>query len=175
MSAVRDRRQFSRRRFLAGASALGAASLLPAPRAIPAEPPSETTKVRLVAAPVICTAPARLAEDLLRLEGFTEIEYVNVAQPGPDVVAAGQADFTQWGLFGTIPALDAGDPVLLLAGVHAGCQELFANERIRAVRDLKGKRIAVSALGNEDHTSISCILAYVGVDPIKDVTWIPGG
>jgi NitT/TauT family transport system substrate-binding protein len=164
-----------RRAFFARASALGAACLLPAARGVAAEPPPETSKVRLVTAPVICTAPARLAEDLLRLEGFTQIEYVNVAQPGPDVVAAGQADFTQWGLFGTIPALDAGDPVLILAGVHAGCQELFANERVRAVRDLKGKRIAVSALGNEDHISISCILAYVGIDPRKDVIWVPGG
>ena len=165
----------SRRTFLVNTAALGAASLLATSRSHAAEPPPETARIRLATAPVICTAPARLAEELLGVEGFTDIQYVNATEPGPAAITAGRADLTQWGLFGTIPALDAADPVVLLAGVHAGCQELFADERIRQVRDLKGKRIAVSALGNEDHISISCILAYVGIDPRTDVTWIPGG
>jgi NitT/TauT family transport system substrate-binding protein len=166
----------SRRTFLTSASALGAAAFLGVSRSHAVEPPPETTKVRLAPAPVICTAPARLAEELLRLEGFTEVEYVMLeAQPGPDLVAAGRADFTQWGVFSLIPMLDVGAPIRVLAGIHPGCQELIASDRIRAVKDLKGKRIAVSALGNEDHISVSSILAYVGIDPTKDVTWIPGG
>ena len=166
----------SRRAFLARTPAIAAAVTLEFNRPARAEPPPETTKVRLVTAPTICTAPALLAEDMLRLEGFTEIKYIDIQNhPGPNLVAAGEADFTQWGLFATIPVLDTGSPMVLLSGVHAGCQELFANERIRALRDLKGRRIAVSALGNEDHIGISSILAYVGIDPKKEVTWIEAG
>jgi Zn-dependent protease with chaperone function len=73
-----------------------------------------------------------------------------------------------------IPMLDVGAPTLILAGVHAGCQELFASERVRTVRDLKGKRIAVTGMGNGDHIFIASILAYVGIDPKKEVTWITG-
>ena len=43
-----------------------------------AEPPPETTKIRLVRVPAICLAPEYLAEELLRLEGFTDVEYVEI-------------------------------------------------------------------------------------------------
>ncbi len=66
----------SRRRFLANTSALGAASFLGLPRTAAAEPPPEIPKIRLVKIPAICLAPEYLAEELLRLEGFTEVEYV---------------------------------------------------------------------------------------------------
>ena len=165
----------SRRAFFTHASAMSVAAMLGLNRPARAELPPETTKVRLAPAPVICTAPTRLAEELLRLEGFTEVEYVNAkSQAGPDLVAAGRADFTQWDVAGMIPMLDAAAPILILTGVHAGCQELFANDRVRTVKDLKGKRIAVTGIGNGDHIFISSILAYVGIDPKKEVTWITG-
>jgi NitT/TauT family transport system substrate-binding protein len=166
--------RLTRRRFLGSTSALCAASLLGLTRTAIAEAPLETTKVRLAPAGVICTAPTRLAEELLRLEGFNDVEYVNSpTELGPNLVAAGRADFTQWDVGGMLPLMDAAAPALVLAGVHAGCQELFANDQVRTVRDLKGKRIAVSAMGNGDHIFISTILAYVGIDPTKEVTWIP--
>src|SRR5437870_4850827 len=68
---------FSRRRFLANASALGVASLLGVPRPAVAEPPPEVRKIRLVHTPAICLSPQYRAEELLRLEGFSEIEYVD--------------------------------------------------------------------------------------------------
>ena len=73
---------FSRRRFLANTSVLGAASLLGLPRTAAAEPAPETTRLRIVKAPAICLVPEYLAEDLLRLEGFSEVEYVDVEQSG---------------------------------------------------------------------------------------------
>jgi len=116
-----------------------------------------------------------LAEELLHLEGFKDVKYVTSStEPGPNIVAAGRADFTQWDVAGLIPMLDQGHPLLILTGLHAGCQELFANERVRNIRDLKGKRIAVSAIGNGDHIFISTMLAYVGINPKTEVTWIPG-
>jgi NitT/TauT family transport system substrate-binding protein len=43
---------------------------------------------------------------------------------------------------------------------------------VRAIRDLKGKAIAVDILGGADHILLSSMLAYVGIDPRKDVNWI---
>ena len=66
----------SRRSFIAKASALGAASVLGLPRPAVAEPPPETTTIRIVnAAGFICVAPQFVAQELLRLEGFTDIRY----------------------------------------------------------------------------------------------------
>jgi NitT/TauT family transport system substrate-binding protein len=40
--------------------------------------------------------------------------------------------------------LDVGDPSTVLAGLHAGCYELFATHRVRTIRDLKGKTITIT-------------------------------
>jgi NitT/TauT family transport system substrate-binding protein len=48
----------------------------------------------------------------------------------------------------------------------------MANERVKAIRELKGKRVAVSALGSGDHVFLSSILAYVGIDPGKEIDWV---
>ncbi len=166
---------FSRRRFLAKTSALGAASFLGLARTVAAEPPPEVTKVRLVHSPAICFAPQYLAEELLRLEGFSDVEYVEVGSAtGPDTVAAGRADATMWDAPGHLPALDAGKPVVVLAGVHSGCYELFATERIRSPRDLQGKTISLNVFGGGDHVLLTSMLAYIGIDPRKDVKWIAG-
>ena len=69
-------------------------------------------------------------------------------------------------------AMDRRTGPVAIAGIHAGCYELFASERVRAVRDLRGKSIAIYALGGGDHVLLSSILAYVGVDPRKDVQWL---
>ena len=36
-----------------------------------------------------------------------------------------------------IPRIDSGHPTTVLAGVHVGCIEIFANDRIRTLRELK--------------------------------------
>ena len=72
-----DARQFSRRRFLGGLTLAGTAGLLglrPAP--VAAEPPPETRRIRLIKITGICVAPQYVADDLLRAEGFTDVEYV---------------------------------------------------------------------------------------------------
>ena len=79
-----------------------------------------------------------------------------------------------WDTPGLIPHLDAGKPIVLLAGVHAGCYELFGNEGVRAIRDLKGKRVAIQYVGGGDQVLISSMLAYVGINPQQEVTWDAG-
>ena len=66
----------SRRRFLAGLSAAGAASLVGVRASLAAEPPLETTSVRLAKIRGICIAPQYVAEELLHPEGFTDVSYV---------------------------------------------------------------------------------------------------
>ena len=161
-----------RRVFLSAASALGAAGLLGLPRASCAEAPPEVRKIRLLHTPAVCLAPQYLAEDLLRMEGFTDVEYVAIARPGSEVLAAAGADLSMYDVPSLLPVIDAGKPVVVVAGVHAGCYELVANERLRTIRDLRGKRIATTGYGDSDNVLLSSMLAYVGVNPRTDVEWV---
>ncbi len=152
---------------------MGAAALLGLPRSAAAEPPPETKKIRLVKVPAICLAPEYLAEELLRLEGFSEVEYVSVEQTGdPDLLWTNRADISPHAPPHLLPSLDAGKPIVALAGLHGGCYELFANERVRAIRDLKGKRVAVSTMEGLEYYYVAAMVAYVGMDPRKDVIWV---
>ena len=165
----------TRRRFLTNASALGAASLLRIPRAAASEPPPETRKIRLYHSPAICLAPQYLAEDLLRLEGFSEVEYVKGKTfAATDDLAVGRTDVSMVTVYGAIPLIDAGKPVVVIAGIHAGCYELFARGAIQGIRDLKGKTVAVYGMGHGGHVLVASMLAYVGMNPHKDVHWLSG-
>jgi NitT/TauT family transport system substrate-binding protein len=160
-----DRRQFLR---VLGASSLGC---LPLPAI--AEPPPETTRLRLVLDYSICLAPQYVAEELLRLEGFTQIDYVNDNDADPSsLLYEGKADLTMDAATAIIPSIDAGKPIVVLAGIHGGCWELFGNAEVRSLRDLKNKRISITMFGSPEHVYIASMLAYVGMDPRRDVTWI---
>ena len=130
-----------RREFLARTSALGAAGLLGLHyRSAAAEPPPETTKIRLAHAPFICVAPQYLAEEFLPSGGFTEWKYVPLgSRMALEALAEGKADIAMWNSSELLPHLDAGRPLVVLAGLHGGCYQIFGNERVRAIRDLKGK------------------------------------
>jgi len=167
-----------RRAFLASASVVGAAAMLGYDlRPAAAEPPPETTRFRIAHDGQICYAPQLLAEEFLRLEGFTSVEYVKVPPTDtyPSIVAAGGADLALFGPPSAVSTIDAGMPVVMVAGVHVGCWELFGNERVRAVHDLKGKTIAVVAMRGVDQLWLASILAYVGIDPKTEVTWVTTG
>ena len=60
----------SRRDFLAGVSAAGAAGLVGARPTLADEAPLETTTIRLSYTTGICFAPIDVAEELLRAEGL---------------------------------------------------------------------------------------------------------
>jgi hypothetical protein len=66
------RRTFLRR----GAAGAAAACCAVRPSRATAEPPPEITKLRIVREPSICIAPQYAAEELLKAEGFVEVEYV---------------------------------------------------------------------------------------------------
>jgi NitT/TauT family transport system substrate-binding protein len=56
--------------------------------------------------------------------------------------------------------------------VHPGCLELFANDRIQRITDLKGKRVGVDDLYSSPHLWVSLMAAYVGLDPVNDIEWV---
>ena len=168
----------SRREFLFTLSAAGAASALGVRGAIADEPPPEVTTLRLrrdsPGSGYICYAPEYVAEELLRAEGFTDIQYIFVPPglPTAHAFAQGELDF---GLFIAISAamrLDAGIPVTMLAGVHTGCFELFVHGPIQTISDLKGKRVGIWLPGAPDHLYVSIMAAYVGLDPKQDIQWV---
>ena|SRR5688572_9649921 len=45
----------------------------------------------------------------------------------------------------------------------------LAADHIRSIRDLKGTRVGVTALGSGRHLFFASVLAYVGLDPRTDV------
>jgi NitT/TauT family transport system substrate-binding protein len=165
----------SRRRFLT-VSLAGAAGFLRAPRALSGEGLLETTTLRIANRHSLCNAPQHVAEELLRAEGFTEIRYIETAPAATaGAIAGGKVDFSMAHASYWIPALDAGEPVVLLAGIHVGCFELFAREGIHSVGDLKGKSIGVEALGGSTHVFLAATAAHVGLDPAKDIRWVTTG
>ena len=164
-----------RRLLLRGMTAAAAAALVELKSTpISAEPPPETTRLRLVRIPSICRAPQYVAEELLQAEGFTEVTYVRKAGGGASAkaLAVGEADVSMNYIGPVILAIDAGDPVVVLGGIHPGCFELFGTDRIRSVRDLKGKTVAVIELGGSEYVFLNSMAAYVGLDPRKDIRFI---
>jgi len=165
--------QWDRRTFLRSTTLAGTAGLVGLrPHRALAEPPPETKRVRLTNRPSLCEAPNYVAEELLRGEGFTEIQYVKRAYgAAEDSIGSGDVDITM--LFGPpmILRIDAGEPVVFLAGVHSGCVEVFANERVRTFLDLKGKAFAITALRDSSHSLVATMVAHVGLRPERDIVW----
>jgi NitT/TauT family transport system substrate-binding protein len=109
---------------------------------------------------------------LLRLEGFSEIEYVDLpVAKALTVVEEGSADMSMGAAPDVVAALDAGRGVLSLAGIHAGCYELFVNGPIAGLKDLKDRSVVITGEDSTERLFISSIVAYVGVNP-RDIHWI---
>jgi NitT/TauT family transport system substrate-binding protein len=182
--------RLDRREFLRGAGICGAAGLVGVrPGRVLAEPPPETTKLRLVKeAGSICIAPQYAAEELLKAEGFTDVEYLKLpSDTGKaadaagamwsdggrvDPLAAGIADMHTLMVSRIVAQIDADAPISVVTGIHSGCFELFGTDRIRSVKDLKGKAVAVPGLGSSHHLYVASIASYVGIDARKDITFV---
>jgi NitT/TauT family transport system substrate-binding protein len=162
---------WNRRDFIGAA---GAAGLLGANAvSAAAEPALETTRLRLMKATSLCWAPQYVAEELLRAEGFSDISYVDTGElPVAMHLAAGHADISMNFIAPNIIRVEAGDPVLFLAGAHVGCFEVIGGERVRRVSDLRGKTVSVPSFGDAAHVFLASILAYVGIDPRTQIDWV---
>src|SRR6516165_4861199 len=164
----------TRRRFLTTLSMAGTAGLLGARPGLTEKGGLETTTVRIASTAGICIAPQYVAEELLSAEGFTDVHYVRLA-PGsnaPDGIAHGDVDFGLNFASVLVAALDHGVEMTVLGGVHMGCFELFANEGIRSLTELKGKKVGISWLESPGHLFLAAMAGHVGIDPGKDLHWV---
>jgi len=160
----------TRRQFLTTLSLAGTVGLLHAPPTLAAEGGLETTSVRIGKLGAICLAPQYVSEDLLRAEGFTDIRYVEVPPPAiGQAIGRSEADFSTAFAVDPIQAIDAGSPIVVLAGVHVGCYELFARSGIRRISELKGKKVAA-----DSPLLLTLMAAQVGLDPANDIHWVTG-
>jgi NitT/TauT family transport system substrate-binding protein len=164
----------TRRGFVSSASAAGALCLIDTDSASADEAPLETTTIRLAYYSNICLAPTLVAKDLLRAEGFEDIQYI--AAPSsftiPEMVTRGTVDFASTFAGTLVYHLDNGMPITALAGIHEGCYELFAHEPIRSISELRGKSIAIQDLNSDGHHYLAMMAAHVGLDPKRDFNWI---
>src|SRR5438309_1097155 len=172
-SKIQNLEGWTRRSFLKGLGLAGTAALLGlGGDAVAAEPPPETTKLRLAQSTSTCQAALYVAEELLRTEGFTDVTYVK--QPGSQLyksLGSAEVDISVTFVAPFILEVDAGRPIVLLGGAHVGCFELVGIDRIHSLRDLKGKTVAVSGLGASGHVFLASMLMYVGLNPRQDVRW----
>jgi NitT/TauT family transport system substrate-binding protein len=176
---------WTRRRVLGGLTLAGTAGLLGLyPRPSAAEPPPETTRLRLAQPIARCQVPQYVAEELLQAEGFTEVQYSSLTELQTQLGAKDVTETLAKGLtsgaldldsyFGAIGIIqmDEGYPLVILGGVHTGCFELVASDRVRSIRELRGKTVAIGGRRVSDHLFLASMVAYVGLDPQKDITWV---
>ena len=124
---------------VAGLGGIGLSSLSGSGQSHASEPPPEITTIRLAKTPITCVAPQYVAAELLRIEGFTDIQYVglegDIGKLGiPEMIGRDHIDFSKTFAAPMLIPMDAGEPITALAGVHVGCFEVFGHEGIRSMR-----------------------------------------
>src|SRR4051812_7970024 len=166
----------NRRPFLAGLTAASFVGSAAMPLPVQAEPPLETTTVRLPrwVGGSYCWAGAYIAGELMRADGFTDVRYVegDRSVDQSEWIARGETDFSVNFSPNQIASIDAGVPIKVLTGLHSGCLELIAEESIRSVTDLRGRRVGIDGFNNSRHMWLSLMSAYVGLDPVNDIQWV---
>ncbi len=169
----RRRHRWSRRELLGRAIIAAATALLAwRPRAAAVEPPPETTTLRLARTRGLCFAPLHLAEDLLQGEGFSDVRHVMLVGRTADALASNRVDIGIDFIGPLAIQVDAGAPVLVLGGAHVGCHEVFGSEHVRSLADLRGRTVAVPALGSGQHVFLATMLTYIGLHPRDDINWV---
>ena len=179
MSQTLVRRELLRRSLaigatIAGGGLLAACEQSQTPTTSPGAtlPPPETTTVRWVSPPP-CD-PLWIAKDYLLEEGFTDIQMVRIPVTTTEWLTADKADFNAGYGNLIVAGVDAGLPMVTLAGIHPGCFELFVTPGIATIRDLRGKTIAVNLKSASDQFFgfFAILLAFVGVDARTEVNFI---
>jgi NitT/TauT family transport system substrate-binding protein len=166
---------WSRRDFLTNLSLAGGAALLGLQSDVfAAEPPPETKRIRIPQNRSTCRSPEWIAEELLRAEGFTDVQYIPTegTRGTEQALASGEADIGAHFAAPVILRVEAGDPVVMLGGEHVGCFELLGSEHIRTIHDLKGRTVAIPALDPSPYAFLASMMSYVGLNPNKDINWV---
>ena len=166
----------NRRSFLTGLSTIGFAGFVGAPTSLRAEPLPEITRIRTSVYPKVsdCVTPFYAAEELLRAEGFTEVEFVQPADDaeGMRLLAEGKVDIESYDAPIILKLIESGTPLKVLAGLHVGCIELLAGRHVTSVKDLRGRRVGINQLNGLGHILLRLMAANVGVDTERDIEWV---
>jgi NitT/TauT family transport system substrate-binding protein len=137
---------WTRRAFLGGLTLAGTVGLLSlTPRRVTAEPPPETTSLRLARTTSICQAPQYVADALFEAEGFTDVQFVGEATATDRTLVSREAQMGMFFLGPFLLRVDEGAPLVILSGGHVGCLE---------------------------HVFLATLTAYIGLDPRTDVTMV---
>jgi NitT/TauT family transport system substrate-binding protein len=141
-----------------------------------AEPPPETTRIRFFGRyKAACWVPQYIAEDLLRKEGFTDIQYIKgkSVDQAAELLQAAELDISLGNAAWQIKEMNKAENAVFIAGLHTGCYSLIGSEKIKSVRDLKGKKVwAWTNLEAGPIVFFKSLVAYVGLDPEKDFEYI---
>ena len=168
-----NRREFMKRAALTGTAAyLGIGSDY---GIAAAEPPPETTRIRFFQYKTACWVPQYIAEDLLRKEGFTDIQYIKgkSIDQSEELLESAELDISLGNAAWQIKEMNSGDNSVFIAGLHTGCYALIGQKNIKSVRDLKGKKVwAWTNLEAGPIVFFKSLVAYVGLDPEKDFEYI---
>lgn len=176
-----DTTRVSRRTLLRGAAGLGVAAfvtpLLGAcgdddKERVAAQSPTETSAIRIPKVALTAAIAQAMAAEFLREEGFTDIQYVTVARPEEifSRFANNEFDMTLLPANMVTARVDAGDPIVALAGMNAGCFQIVASNAVKTLSDCRGKRLASSGAGFPDDIFLSLTLRNVGIDMRKENT-----
>lgn len=140
--------RYSRRHFNLSLASTGALGLLGAGRGRASGPEPETSTIRLKKSVAICFAPYYILTAVLRAEGFDEVLYLDAPHStvSSKMIDNGDLHFDLDFAGRLVHDLDNGRKITAIGGVHVGCNELFANDPIRTISDLKGRRIAINEL-----------------------------
>jgi NitT/TauT family transport system substrate-binding protein len=121
--------------------------------------------------------PAGVAQKkgFFRDEGLEADIVVMGAAPSIAALSNGDIDFTL--LTGTvIRAAIRGLPVRLVAGLMTSSPHvLLARPEIKSIKDLTGKKVGLAGFGDATQVLARMILARNGVDPEKEVQFVPLG
>jgi len=133
--------------------------------------PVETTTLR-IGVPPTCDPAYFLAEAYLREEGFTDIQFIK--GNASSAMASGGADLSSLFPPSLAAEVDAGTPLVAVAGLHVGCIGLFAQRGTRDVRALRGKTIVVPNKDPRDfrYSYFVVTLLEAGIDPVRDVNMV---
>ena len=169
----------SRRDFLASLSAAGAAGVLGARRSLADEeaagddhgppdhePQAFASRPNIVAGSCCARTASPTSAIVPAMKG----------PPGAVMIGRGEADFTSTFAASVILPIDAGEPITALAGIHPGCYELFAHERVQTIVRSEGQDAWPYRRSAPARTSTSACMAkpMSGSIPQRDIEWVTG-
>lgn len=122
-----------------------------------------------------CEAPifAAYEKGFFKEEGL-EVEMVKGdANTLKDGLATGKVDITDGLVMQWLKPIESGLDIKFTAGLHTGCIQVLTppNSNIKSFKELKGKKIGVSAIGGGAMILASRLLTLEGLDSQKDVEW----